>query len=63
VADPGYNPIFNLDLEYSCKDGSTVWAESKFSVIRNESGKPISILGEGRNVTDRKRARRVAGKQ
>ncbi len=57
IADPGYNPIRLLDLEYSCKDGSTVWAESKFSIIRDEkSGRPVSILGEGRNVTDRKRA-------
>ncbi len=56
VADKDYNPIRTLDLEYSCKDGATVWAESKFSIIRDGSGKAVSILGEGRDITDRKKA-------
>jgi len=54
--DPGYNPIHKLDLEYYCKDGTTVWAETKFSVIRDPSGKPVSIMAEARNITDRKKA-------
>ena len=56
VADPGYNPVRTLDLEYSCKDGATVWVESKFSIIRDQRGKPVSILGEGRDISDQKRA-------
>ncbi len=56
MVDPDYNPLFTLDLEYSCRDGSTVWAESKFSIIRDGNGRPVSILGEGRDVTERKRA-------
>jgi two-component system, cell cycle sensor histidine kinase and response regulator CckA len=55
LADQDYNPLFTLDLEYTCKDGSTVWSESKFSIIRDESGKPVAILGEGRDVTERKK--------
>ena len=55
-ADPGYNPVHTLDLEYYCKDGTTVWAENKFSVIRDPSGKPVSILAEARDITDRKKA-------
>ena len=55
-ADPNYNPILSLDVEYYCKDGTTVWAESKFSVIRDASGKPVSILGEARDITERKLA-------
>ncbi len=55
VADPDYNPILTLELEYYCKDGTTAWAENKFSIIRDQSGKPISILGEARNITERKR--------
>jgi len=55
-ADPGYNPVHTLDLEYYCKDGTTVWAESKFSVVRDPSGKPVSILAEARDITERKRA-------
>jgi PAS domain S-box-containing protein/putative nucleotidyltransferase with HDIG domain len=53
-ADPGYNPIHTLDLEYLCKDGTTLWAETKFSVIRDKNGKPISILAEARDITERK---------
>ncbi len=53
-ADPGYNPVITLDLEYYRKDGTTVWAESKFSIIRDGSGKAVSILGEGRDITERK---------
>jgi PAS domain S-box-containing protein len=56
VADPAYNPIPMLELEYYCKDGTTVWTENKFSIIRDSSGKPLSILGEVRDITDRKRA-------
>ena len=53
-ADPGYNPIPIIDLEYYCKDGTTRYGESKFSIIRNSSGMPVSILGEVRDITERK---------
>ncbi|MEI6510373.1 MAG: ATP-binding protein, partial [bacterium] len=54
-ADPSYNPVTNLELEYYHKDGSTFWLENKFSIIRDSSGKPVSILGEGRDISERKR--------
>jgi PAS domain S-box-containing protein/putative nucleotidyltransferase with HDIG domain len=54
-ADPDYNPILTFELEYTCKDGSTVWTENKFSVIRDENGNPASILGEARDITDRRK--------
>ncbi|MGA2368126.1 MAG: PAS domain S-box protein, partial [Dehalococcoidia bacterium] len=53
-ADPDYNPVRTMELEYYCKDGTTIWAESKFSIIRDSSGKAVSILGEGRDITKRK---------
>ncbi len=55
-ADPGYNPVITLDLEYYCKNGTTKWAENKFSVIRGSDGKPLSIIGEARDITERKSA-------
>jgi len=61
--EPDYNPILSLELEYTCKDGTTVWAESKFSIIRDESGKPVSILGEARDITERKQAAKAIEKQ
>lgn len=43
-----------LELEFRCKDGRIVWEECMFSLIRDENGKVVSILGEGRNITERK---------
>jgi len=45
-----------LRLEVRRKDGSTVWTEMKFSFIRDESQRPVGILGVTRDITDRKRA-------
>jgi PAS domain S-box-containing protein len=58
-ADPGYNPARTLELEYYCKDGSIMLVESKFSIVRDESGRPVSILGEARDIRERKRAEEV----
>jgi PAS domain S-box-containing protein len=55
-ADPDYNPIRILEIEYYRKDGTTIWTESKFSIIRDHSGKPVSILGESRDITKRRKA-------
>ncbi len=54
-ADPDYNPVLTLELEYYCKDGTTIWTENKFSVIRDEQGRLVSILGEARDISERKR--------
>ncbi|MCX5848884.1 MAG: PAS domain S-box protein [Deltaproteobacteria bacterium] len=43
-----------LELEFRSKDGLTLWIECAFSFIRDKNGRPVSILGEGRNVTERK---------
>lgn len=43
-----------LELEFVRKNGKTIWGECMFSIIRDENGNPISILGEGRNITERK---------
>ena len=50
-----YSPLNTLELEYYCKDGTTVWLENKFSLIRNAEGKPVAILGEGRDIGARRR--------
>ena len=44
----------SVELEFCCKDGRIVWGEIKFSFIRDQQGKPVSILGEGRDITERK---------
>jgi diguanylate cyclase (GGDEF)-like protein/PAS domain S-box-containing protein len=45
-----------LELECHCKDGRTLWIESTLSFIRDDNSKPLSILGEGRDITERKKA-------
>lgn len=45
-----------LELEIRCKDGRIIWGEIKFSFIRDGNGNPVSILGEGREITERKKA-------
>jgi PAS domain S-box-containing protein len=44
------------ELEFYCKDGSTVWVETRVSLLRGESGWPVGILGVNRDITERKRA-------
>ncbi|PKN35973.1 MAG: hypothetical protein CVU61_00280 [Deltaproteobacteria bacterium HGW-Deltaproteobacteria-19] len=42
-------------LEHYCKDGRTIWVDTTMSFVRDENGKPISILIASRDITDRKR--------
>jgi PAS domain S-box-containing protein len=55
-AEPDYNPTHTLELEYFRKDGTTIWTEDKFSVIRDENGKPAFILAEARDISARKQS-------
>jgi PAS domain S-box-containing protein len=43
-----------MELEYRCKDGSTVWGEAKISAIRDSHANVREILGVSRNITQRK---------
>jgi PAS domain S-box-containing protein len=54
AATPDYVLTRTLELEFICKNGPTIWVECMFSLIRDEQGKPISLLGEARNITERK---------
>ncbi|MGD0280256.1 MAG: PAS domain S-box protein, partial [Smithella sp.] len=54
AAPPTYLLKRLLELECRCKDGRTIWIESSFSFIRDENGRPVSLLGEGRDITERK---------
>ncbi len=56
LATPSYTPTCVLELEFFRKDGSTFWSECTFTLIRDKNGKPQSILGEGRDITERKQA-------
>ncbi len=46
----------SLEVEFRCKDNHLIWLETTLSFIQDKNGKPISILGESRDITERKRA-------
>jgi PAS domain S-box-containing protein len=48
-----------LELELVCKDGTTVWTESRFSAMRDSSGTLTGLIGVSRDITDRKRAEKT----
>ncbi len=55
-SETGALPSSYYELEQRCKDGSTVWIEINFTVLRNKDYEPESFLGVTRNITERKRA-------
>ncbi len=52
--DPDTTYARVLELEYRRKDGSVLWAETKFSFFRDAHGYPMAVLGVGRDITERK---------
>ena len=54
LSEPG--GILSRELEFYCKDGRTIVLDCIFQFIRDEQGKATGILGEGRDITARKRA-------
>lgn len=47
-----------IELEETCKDGSTIWTETTFSFLRDDTGNLKGILGITRDISERKRAER-----
>jgi PAS domain S-box-containing protein len=50
------SPKAIMRLECRCKDGHTVWIESTYGFIRDENLKPLFIIGEARDITERMQA-------
>ena len=44
-----------LELEVLCKDGRTVWTESKITAVRNPVGTLTGFIALSRDITERKR--------
>ncbi len=54
--EPGETcPSLLLELEHRCKDGSTVWAEVRASLLLDEEGRPQGFAGVTRDVTERRK--------
>lgn len=43
-----------IELEFYHRNGSTVWAESNISLIRDNQGTPVGLLGISRDISARK---------
>jgi PAS domain S-box-containing protein len=52
------NPLTmqRVELEETCKDGSTIWTETTFSVLRDENNTFTGLLGITRDITERRQA-------
>lgn len=48
-------PFLLLELEHRCKDGSTVWAEVRASLLLDEKGNPLGFAGVTRDLTERQK--------
>lgn len=59
--EPSKDPFRSktLELEYLCKNGTTLWAEVKITFVRDSRGNPVEILGVARDITESKQAARV----
>jgi len=44
-----------MNLEVTCRDGSTVWTEVTMTFLRDENDAAVGLLGISRDITDRKR--------
>ena len=44
----------SLEVEFRCKDGHLIWLDTTLSFIQDKNGAPLSILGESRDITQRK---------
>jgi PAS domain S-box-containing protein len=51
----GETPTKYLEIEQNCKDGSTVWTEVNFTIVRDEKGEPQQIVGVSRDITQRRK--------
>ncbi len=56
LADSSLKILRTMELGFLCKDGTVLWTESTYSIIRDTNGKPQAVLGVGHDITGRKRA-------
>ncbi len=52
------NRSINMEVEVSCKDGSTVWTENKITYLRDSNGQITGYLGVSRDITERHESRK-----
>ncbi len=55
LADASRKIVLSAELEYYRKDGSTFWADTVVTLLRDAANSPSGFLGVGRNITERRR--------
>lgn len=53
LEDPTKEVTFAAELEFINKDGSTQWNDMVYRLVRDEQGRPTSILAVGRDISAR----------
>ena len=53
---PGASPA--IEIEMRRKDGTTVWTETRLTVLNDEAGQPIELICVTRDITERKQTER-----
>jgi diguanylate cyclase (GGDEF)-like protein/PAS domain S-box-containing protein len=56
LADPTYSMLHTREFQFYRRDGRLHTVESNISLVRDENGNPTAILGQDRDITERKRA-------
>ncbi len=54
---------YQREKRYIRKDGQVVWANAASSIVRDDQGEPRYTMGVVENITERKRAEEVMGRQ
>lgn len=48
-----------VELEMRCKDGTTVWTETRMSLVNGMYGRTVGIIGITRDISERKKAEKA----
>jgi len=52
----------SMEIEFRCKDNHLIWIEATLSFLRDDNGNPFAILGEGKNITERRKMEKALQK-
>lgn len=55
LADPRRDLFIHGEFEYTCKDGSTIWADSVVRLRRDAAGNPLGFICSSHDITGWKR--------
>lgn len=57
LVDTGELLKHHWEMEQPCKDGSIIWTDTVVTVMRDEHGKPLALMGITRDITEQRRLR------